>query len=67
MTYYNKRAHPRLFHLGDMVLRWVFENTTEIGDDKLQHNWEELYVVLKVKGVREYHLQTLDETPLPRP
>ena len=67
MTYYNKRAHPRLFHLGDMVLRWVFENTTEIGADKLQHNWEELYVVLKVKGVREYHLQTLDETPLLRP
>ena len=27
---YNKRVKPRVFHLGDLVLRKVFENTTNL-------------------------------------
>ena len=35
MTQYNKRVHPQLFHPRDLVLRQVFENTTEVGVNKL--------------------------------
>ena len=63
MVHYNKRAHPQLFHLGNMVLRRVFENTTEIRVGKVQPNWDGPYVVYKMGGGRPYHLQTLDGTP----
>ena len=66
MGHYKKRANLRLFHPSDMVLRRVFENTVEIGVDKLQPNWEGLYVVFKMGGAGVYHLQTLDGKPLLR-
>ena len=67
MVHYNKIANPRLFHPGDMVLKKAFENTAEIGADKLQPNWEMPYIVHKTGGIGSYHLQTLDRTPLLRP
>ena len=48
-------------------MRRVFEDTAEIGADKLQPNWEGPYVVYKRKGAGVYHLQTLDGTSLLHP
>ncbi|RVW62161.1 hypothetical protein CK203_062583 [Vitis vinifera] len=39
-THYNRKARPRSFKNGTLVLRKVFENTTEIGAGKFQANWE---------------------------
>ncbi|RVW57895.1 hypothetical protein CK203_111595 [Vitis vinifera] len=44
---YNKRARPRFFRPGSLVLRKVFKNTTEVGARKLQCNWKGSYVVTK--------------------
>ena len=35
---YNKRVRPRVFRLGDLVLRKVFENTTDPKAGKFQPN-----------------------------
>ena len=47
ISHYNKKAQPHTFRVGTLVLRRVFENTTERGAGKLQENWEEPYVVSK--------------------
>ena len=44
---YNKRVKPRVFQPGDLVLRKVFENTTDPTTRKFQPNWEGLYVVTR--------------------
>ncbi|RVW13311.1 hypothetical protein CK203_088988 [Vitis vinifera] len=53
---YNKRARPRFFRPGSLVLRKVFKNTTEVGARKLQCNWKGSYVVTKAGHSRVYHL-----------
>lgn len=67
IAYYNQKVQPRAFKVGTLVLRKVFENTTEKGAEKLQANWEVPYIVSKVGDSRAYHLQMLDKTPLLRP
>ena len=47
ITQYNKRARPRFFQPGFLVLRRIFENIAEVGAGKLQANWEEPYVITK--------------------
>ena len=64
---YNKKARPRFFWPGTLVLRRIFENTIEIRAGKLQANWEGPYVVTKVGDSWTYHIQTLDDEPLFRP
>ena len=44
---YNKRVKPRMFQLGDLVLRKVFENTADPEDRKFQPNWEGPYLVTR--------------------
>ena len=41
----NKRAKPRTFQPGDMVLRKLFENTADPTVGKFQPNWEGPYLV----------------------
>ena len=65
--YYNRKARPRAFKIGTLVLKKVFENTTNEGVGKLQANWEGPYIVSKVGEFGAYHLQRLDETLLLRP
>ncbi|RVW23209.1 hypothetical protein CK203_099551 [Vitis vinifera] len=67
ITHYNKMARPRTFKAGTLVLRRVFENTTEKGVRKLQENWEGPYVVAKAGDSGAYHLQTPNGVPLLRP
>ena len=64
---YNKRARPRFFRPGSLVLRKVFENTTKVKSRKLQANWEGSYIVIKAGYSRACHLQTLDDVSLLHP
>ena len=66
-AYYNRKARPRSFKSGTLVLRKVFENTAETGAGKFQANWEGPYIVSKTSESGVYHLQKLDRTPLLRP
>ena len=45
---YNRRVKSRTFRDGDLVLRRVFENTTNPIDGKFQPNWEGPYMVVQV-------------------
>ena len=67
ITHYNKKARPQTFKAGTLVLRRVFENTTEKGVRKLQENWKGPYVVAKAGDSGAYHLQTPNGVPLLRP
>ncbi|RVW17418.1 Gypsy retrotransposon integrase-like protein 1 [Vitis vinifera] len=66
-AHYNRKVRPRSFKNGMLVLRKVFENTTEMGAGKFQANWEGPYIVSKASDNGAYHLQKLDGTPLLRP
>ena len=63
---YNKRIKPRMFQPGYLVLRKVFENTTDLVAEKFQPNWEGLYLVTRVDESGSYALDKLDGTPVPR-
>ena len=66
-AHYHRKVRPRSLKNGTLVLRKVFENTTETGAGKFQANWEEPYIVSKSSESGAYHLQKLDGTPLLRP
>ncbi|RVW21927.1 hypothetical protein CK203_101100 [Vitis vinifera] len=66
-AHYNRKARPRSFKSGTLVIRKVFENTAEIGAGKFQANWEGPYIISKISESGAYHLQKLDRTPLLRP
>ena len=66
-AHYNRKARPKSFKRGTLVLRKVFENTAETGAGKFQANWEGPYIVAKTSESGAYHLQKLDGTPLLRP
>ncbi|RVW84731.1 hypothetical protein CK203_046660 [Vitis vinifera] len=56
-AHYNRKVRPRSFKNGTLVLRKVFENTTEVGAGKFQANWEGPYIVSKASNNGAYHLQ----------
>ena len=63
---YNKRVKPRTFQPGDLVLRKVFENTTDPTAGKFQPNWGGPYLVTRAGEFGSYALDKLDGTPVPR-
>ena len=63
---YNKRVKPWMFQLGDLVLRKVFENTTDPVAGKFQPNWEGSYLVTQAGESESYALDKLDGTLVPR-
>ena len=63
---YYKRVKPRMFQLGDLVLRKFFENTAYSSAEKFQPNWEGPYIVARTDESRSFALDKLDETPVPR-
>ena len=63
---YNKRVKPRMFQPGDLVLRKVFENTTDPVTGKFQPNWEGPYLVTRADESGSYALDKLDGSPVPR-
>ena len=62
---YNIRVKPRVFRLGDLVLRKVVENNTDPTSGKFQPNWEGPYVV-RVGETESYAIDKMDGTPVPR-
>ncbi|XP_028064790.1 protein NYNRIN-like [Camellia sinensis] len=63
---YNKTVHPRLFKIGDWVLRKVMGNTVIPGEGKLGANWEGPYKVTGLASKGAYHLEDLDGKAIPR-
>ena len=63
---YNKMVRPRVFQSGDLVLRKVFENTTDPRAGKFQSNWEGPYVVRRHGEPESYAIDTIDGTHVPR-
>ena len=63
---YKRLVKPRMFQLGDLVLRKVFENTADSSTEKFQLNWEGSYIVTRAGESGSYALDKLDETPVPR-
>ena len=63
---YNKRVKPRVFQLGDLVLRKVFENIADLTTGKFQPNWEGPYVVARPGESRSYAIDKTNGTPVPR-
>ena len=55
-----------MFQLGDLVLRKLFENTTDPTAGKFQPNWEGPYLVTQAGESGAYALDKLDGTPVPR-
>ena len=62
---YNKRVKPQMFQSGDLVLRKVFENTTDPTAGKFQPNWEGPYVVRRLRESGSYAIYKTDRTPVP--
>ena len=63
---YNRRVKPRVFWPGDLVLRKVFENTTDLTVGKFKSNWEGPYVVTRTGEAGSYAIDKTDGTPVPR-
>ena len=59
--------HPRLFKIGDWVLRKVLGNTVVPGKGKLSANWKGSYKVTGLASKEAYHLEDLDGKAVPRP
>ena len=57
--YYNSKVKERRFSMGKLVLRHVFQNTTESNASKLGTNWEGPYRVTNVLKPGVYELETL--------
>ena len=63
---YSKQVKPRVFQLDDLVLRRVFENTSDPMAGKFQPNWEGPYVVTRAGEFGSYAIEEIDGTPVPR-
>ena len=63
---YNKHINPRAFRARDLVLRKVFENTTDSMAGKFQPNWEGPYMIVRIGPGGSYALNKLDRAPVPR-
>ena len=63
---YNRNIKPRAFQAEDLVLRRVFENTTDLAAGKFQPNWEGPYMIVRVGLVGSYALNKLDGALVPR-
>lgn len=63
--YYNKKVHNRIFQVGDLVLRKVYDNTKEEKAAKLGAKWEGLYLVSEVVNPGIYKLMDMNGTAIP--
>ena len=55
-AHYKRKARPKSFKGGTLVLIKVFKNTAEKGAGKFQANWEDPYIVSKTSESGVYHL-----------
>ena len=64
---HDKNIKPRVFQVGDLVLRKVTANTRKPNEGKLRLNWEGPYKVISLVGAGSYRLKDLEGKPVPRP
>ncbi|KAK2996456.1 hypothetical protein RJ639_026572 [Escallonia herrerae] len=64
--FYDQRVHPRIFRVGDLVLRRITASAPRDAIGKLAPNWEGPYKVIKLGGPGAYHLETMDGKAIPR-
>ena len=64
---HDKNVWPRVFRVGDLVLRKVMTNTRKASDGKLGLNWEGPYKVVLLAGVGAYRLEDMNRKDVPRP
>ena len=62
---YNRHVKSRTFQAGDLVLRRVFENMTDLMVGKFQPNWEGPYVIVRVVPAGSHTLNKLDGALMP--
>lgn len=60
--YYNSNVKSRRFNEGELVMRKVFQNTTERNADKLRTNWEGPYRVTHIVRPGVYELEDFNDT-----
>ena len=63
---HDKNIKPRIFQVGELVLRKVMANTRKPNNGKLGPNWEGPYKVLSQVGHRAYKLEDMNRKPIPR-
>ena len=63
--YYNSNVRNRKFNEGELVLRKVFQNTTEQNAGKLGANWEGPYNVIKVVRPGSYQRANMQGVKIP--
>ncbi|KAL6325883.1 hypothetical protein AAG906_038372 [Vitis piasezkii] len=66
-AHYNRKARPRVFKVGTLVIRRVFENTAKKGPGSSKRIGKALTLSPKQRESGAYHLQKLDGIPLLRP
>uniref|UniRef100_A0A2N9FFW9 Integrase catalytic domain-containing protein n=1 Tax=Fagus sylvatica TaxID=28930 RepID=A0A2N9FFW9_FAGSY len=64
---HDKNVKPRIFRVGELVLRKVMANTRKPNEGKLGPNWEGPYKIISLAGAGSYRLEDLDGKPIPRP
>ncbi|KAK3020028.1 hypothetical protein RJ639_004988 [Escallonia herrerae] len=64
--FYDQRVRPRIFRIGDLVLRRITASAPRDAIGKLAPNWEDPYKVVKLGGLGAYHLETMDGKEIPR-
>lgn len=63
---YNNHVHVRMFRVGDLVLRKVFQNNMDTAAGKFADTWDGPYLIDAVVGRGAYQLSTLDGMQVPR-
>lgn len=61
--HYNQKVRPRLFSEGDLVLRKVYENTTELNAGKVGDKWEGPYQISRIVKPSVYELMAGEAVP----
>ena len=64
---HDKNMKPRVFRIGDLVLRKVMANTRKSNEGKLGPNWEGPFKVLSQAGFGAFRLEDMDGKPVLRP
>ena len=64
---HDKTIKPRVFQVGDLVLKKVLTNMRKANEGNLGPNWEGPYKVISQAGVGSYRFEDLDGKPIPRP
>ena len=65
--HYDAMVKPRLFNIGDLILKRVSLATRNPTHRKLRPNWERPYNVINCKRQGSYHLEALDGWRLEHP